>query len=323
MIKNLKIEVSKSASAITDLQCRSMRDNLLFTGIEEPELREGEYEDTEKLLCDFLRNEMQIGSQIPFHRVHRVGPYERQFDTPRPIVAKFERFKDREIVRMAAPKTLKGKPYGVREQFPKAVEGKRRLLYPEMKKAKNNKGNKVRLVRDKLFVNNREIVPEQHTEPSHPRSQEQREMQSNQGLERFRDPRSTIHSIEICAVTTTLGITAEVVLSTHVRRGKTSGLYSIRKNRQNQIFRLQRQTSLLNLSVEIETLSAKQPTDSKNIKRLHTLDMDKTCKMHRENLDADQGNNDLETNYIDIDKSPQLTQRLRVAHYLIYLYKLL
>ena len=102
---------------------------------------------------------MNIEPNISFHRVHRLGYNQRYSDYPRKIVAKFEHFKDRELVRLAAPKTLRGKYHGVREQFPKVVEDKRKLLYPEMKRAKADKTNKVRLVRDKLFVKNIKIKP--------------------------------------------------------------------------------------------------------------------------------------------------------------------
>ncbi|MEW8544668.1 MAG: hypothetical protein AB2693_14170 [Candidatus Thiodiazotropha sp.] len=155
----LKENATKFDSAITDLQCRSMRDNLIFTGIEEPEYVEGVPEDTERTLRNFLEQEMNIDKPIPFHRVHRLNNYERSENYPRSIVAKFERFKDRELVRTQAPKTLKGKPFGVREQFPKVIEDKRKLLYPEMKRARENKQNKVRLVRDRLYINNSQYVP--------------------------------------------------------------------------------------------------------------------------------------------------------------------
>ena len=103
-----------------------MRDNLLFTGIEEPELQEKEFEDTENTLYQFLAREMNISRAIPFHRVHRLGPVDRNHSYPRHIVAKFEHFKDGKSVRRAAPKTLKNKPFGVREQFPKEIEDKRK-----------------------------------------------------------------------------------------------------------------------------------------------------------------------------------------------------
>ena len=152
--------VTGAEGSITDLQCRSMRDNLLFTGIDEPTLVEGETEDTEKTLYSFLATEMNIHEKIAFHRVHRMGTRERENGGPRPIVAKFERFKDREYVRFQAPKTLRGKLYGVREQFPKVVEDQRKRLYPEAKRARaDSKQNKVRLVRDRLFINGSEYVP--------------------------------------------------------------------------------------------------------------------------------------------------------------------
>ena len=68
-------ELANSTSAFIDLQCRSMRENLIITGIKEQRLKEGENEDREELLRDFLKNEMQIDRPIHFHRVHRIGPY--------------------------------------------------------------------------------------------------------------------------------------------------------------------------------------------------------------------------------------------------------
>ena len=153
---DFKTKQDSAESKIIDLQCRSMRENLLFTGIEESIINN---ENTEELLQEFLSDKMQITDEIPFDRVHRVGKYKPDQIYPRAIVAKFEHFKDREKVRFSAPKTLKGSPYGVREQFPFEVESKRRLLYPEMKRARENKDNKVRLVRDKLYINDSEFKP--------------------------------------------------------------------------------------------------------------------------------------------------------------------
>ena len=53
---------------------------------------------------------------------------------------------------------MKGKPFGIREQFPKLIEQKRKALYPIAKEARKNPDNKVRLVRDRHFVNEEEIV---------------------------------------------------------------------------------------------------------------------------------------------------------------------
>ena len=158
---SLRSNQIKSDSTLIDLQCRSMRDNLVFTGIGEVTLKEDEeYEDVQKSLNTFLEYEMGIYEQIQFHRVHRIGAYDKDTanESPRPIIAKFEKFKDREYVGSTARDTLKGKPFGIREQFPKVIEQKRKALYPIAKEARKNPDNKVRLVRDRLFVKEEEIV---------------------------------------------------------------------------------------------------------------------------------------------------------------------
>ena len=104
---------------------------------------------------------MTIKDEIPFERVHRLGRYKPDQEKPRPIIAKFHRFKDRGILRQSARDTLTGTQYGVKEQFPIEVESKRRTLYPIMKKARENKENKVRMVRDRLFINDNEVAPQQ------------------------------------------------------------------------------------------------------------------------------------------------------------------
>ena len=139
------------------IQWRSMRDNLLFTGIAED--AETASEDVKGKLRDFVRTELGITESITFDRAHRIGKHDSQQSFPRPIVAKFHSFQEREMVRWAAPAALRGTRYGVREQFPAEIESVRKTLYPVMKAAKANKNNKVRLVRDKLFINNVQYIP--------------------------------------------------------------------------------------------------------------------------------------------------------------------
>jgi hypothetical protein len=112
-----------------DLQSRSMRDNLIFDGI--PGTHE---EDPEVIIKDFIRKEMEITDNMEFHRVHRMG--RKNGHKHRPIIAKFVLHKDKERVRRAAPGTLRGKPYGVNEQFPKEINERRKQLYPQYKAAK-------------------------------------------------------------------------------------------------------------------------------------------------------------------------------------------
>lgn len=129
-----------------------MRDNLLFTNIPEQTTVNNEgrrYEDTEAVTSKLIENRLNI-TDVKFERVHRVQPMGPRRDTPKPIVAKFSFFKDREAVRRSGFK-LKGTHYGIHEQFPEDVERKRRELYPLVTHFRKNNQRTV-LVRDRLFV---------------------------------------------------------------------------------------------------------------------------------------------------------------------------
>lgn len=114
-----------------------------------------------------MANELNLESSeyvqnLKFDRVHRLGPRRTNRQNPRPIIAKFERYSDREKVRKAGI-DLNSNPrskYKVREQFPKEIEDRRKLLYPVMYRLKANSENRVNLVRDKLYVNGQLYLPE-------------------------------------------------------------------------------------------------------------------------------------------------------------------
>ena len=318
---------SKSESRIIDLQCRSMRDNLLFTGIEEPELQEKEFEDTENTLNQFLAREMNISRAIPFHRVHRLGPVDRNQSYPRHIIAKFEHFKDRESVRRAAPKTLKNKPFGVREQFPKEIEDKRKKLYPQMKIAKRDERNKVKLIKDKLYINNVEYVPSD-SEDSNSYLSEQREPQrdyQNKGA------RPKTYNIRTERSERNYGPNkgyrySEQRLNTRANsrvngkdQRKTEPYYKERYFYQKPVYRHKNRLSTdrnadisRNLDVSVETRNSFEQLHnideeasatiglgierSKNVRKATSpLDSNLTFKKHREDSDSD----------IEVDNSPQ------------------
>ena len=147
------------SNELSELKARSMQQNLLFFGICEPPNKEKEY--IEPKIKDFMKHELDledpsIVDSIVFDRIHRLGrPNNTPGANPRPVVARFERYKDREVIREAA-KDLNSKRngYSIREQYPPEMEAKRRLLYPVMRQMQQNSQNRVALVRDKLFVNN-------------------------------------------------------------------------------------------------------------------------------------------------------------------------
>ncbi|KAK3094866.1 hypothetical protein FSP39_007262 [Pinctada imbricata] len=140
---------------VLDLKCRSMRDNLLFYGIPEED-----GEDCEESITELVSDKMKIRKVVRFERVHRVGRRRvgNHRGPPRPIVAKFSSYKDRDLVRKQAPRTLRGSNIWVQEQFPPEIEQRRKALYPVMKEERR-KNNKVRLVRDRLYINGTEYIP--------------------------------------------------------------------------------------------------------------------------------------------------------------------
>ncbi|MEW8547166.1 MAG: hypothetical protein AB2693_26950 [Candidatus Thiodiazotropha sp.] len=143
---------------LQEIKARSMQSNLVFYGL--GEAARGTNDHTEDKLKDFLKNELslekpEIINDMVFDRVHRLGrPRDNQDSNPRPIVAKFERYKDRELIRIAG-KDLNEKRNGfsIREQFPPEIEAKRKLLYPVMRSYLKDSRNRVALVRDKLYIN--------------------------------------------------------------------------------------------------------------------------------------------------------------------------
>ena len=81
-LHKLMDENKQIRDTITDLKCRSMKNNLIFTGLgEHPD------ENTEEKLRDFIYHELRIHFHIPFGNVHRFG--RSTGGRPRPIVAGF------------------------------------------------------------------------------------------------------------------------------------------------------------------------------------------------------------------------------------------
>ena len=132
-IRALEESNKRLHESVVDLKARSMRDNLLFHNIEEVER-----EDCTEVIYELLQEKLEIPDA-------------------RAIVAKFNFYPDRERIRRSASK-LKGTRIGISEQFPEEIEKVRQTLYPELRRAKAA-GQRVRLVRDKLFINDAEFLP--------------------------------------------------------------------------------------------------------------------------------------------------------------------
>ncbi|XP_060576681.1 uncharacterized protein LOC132733999 [Ruditapes philippinarum] len=154
LVNDKVIELQREKDLLRDevvyLQSQSMRNNLIFTNIEEAPTETPD--DTEKTLRSFLTNKMKLAQKfvddLQFERVHRIGAKTNHYS--RKIVAKFSLFKEREYVRKQW-KSLQGSNYFVQEQFPKEVNDIRRKLIPKLKEAKQA-GKRAWLAYDTLYI---------------------------------------------------------------------------------------------------------------------------------------------------------------------------
>ena len=108
---DINIKQSDTEEKLVDMQWRSMRENLIFTGLAEHGGRA--IENCENKVKEFISTELGIGQDISFDRVHRLGRFSSFQMFPRPIVAKFTFFKEKELVRAAAAQKLVGNRYRV------------------------------------------------------------------------------------------------------------------------------------------------------------------------------------------------------------------
>ena len=149
LITTLHNKVKQQNESILDLQCRSMRDNLVFTGLPaEPN------ENPETTLKSFLSNKMKVpnATKITFDRVHRSGPPSRQ---NRPIIAKLNPSSNKGLI-LSCGKNLRGTDFRVFEQLPQEVQERRKRLMPEFKKFKSDPSiKKVSWSVEKLIVDGR------------------------------------------------------------------------------------------------------------------------------------------------------------------------
>ena len=146
----MKKIVNELQTEVVDLRCRSMRKNVVFTNIPQ----DNNEEDVENVVKKFMTEKMQIvnADSLEIARAHIFGRSRK--DKPRPIVVRFEKFKEKQLVTKNG-KNLAGTKYGVNDQYMK----KRSQLFPILRKAREKNLKAVMSV-DKLFINNILFNPE-------------------------------------------------------------------------------------------------------------------------------------------------------------------
>ena len=149
----LKLTNKKLTDDIVDLQSRSMRDNLLFFNFDElPTPSARSEENCVAKILDFCINHLNIPDareSIKIDRANRIGIYDNT--KKRPILVKFNCFQDKTSIKQCAYTSLKNSHYRVSDQYPKAIQNRRRALIPHLINARDSNKRAV-LSYDKLYI---------------------------------------------------------------------------------------------------------------------------------------------------------------------------
>nr|XP_006821402.1 PREDICTED: uncharacterized protein LOC102806061 [Saccoglossus kowalevskii] len=144
-------EVKTMRKQNDDKDNRDRRCNLIFRGIEQTNSSK-DWDTTENIIKDLIRDKLGIVKEVIFERVHRLAgtPFSL---AGRPIIARFSFFKDKEHVLRNAF-NLKGSEISIDEDFSPRMRGIRsKLLAKRRQILACDSTAKVRLRFDKLFVN--------------------------------------------------------------------------------------------------------------------------------------------------------------------------
>ena len=94
------------------------------------------------MIENFIRNTLNINEPVVIQRSHRLGKATpknaigQKANAPRPIIANFLDFRQREAIRAA--RTILRHPQGIAEDFPYEVRKARESLIPQLKELKRN-----------------------------------------------------------------------------------------------------------------------------------------------------------------------------------------
>ena len=146
----LREEKETVETKLDELECQSLRGNLLFYCLPENDMEN--CVSTIKELCTKVL-EIPSAKDHLIEKAHRIG--RKSHGKPRPILATYHYIAEREDVRLKSydkADDLKKAGYGVGINLPKTVRDVRRTLYEPMRAARQE-GKRVKFVGKRLFIN--------------------------------------------------------------------------------------------------------------------------------------------------------------------------
>lgn len=152
-LEQQKQENRQLKDQLLSAECQSRRDNLKFYGI--PENRG---ENCELIITQICKDSGLDINTWSIVRSHRLGPYDR--NRIRPIIVKFNHFKERELVWMSRHMIRSEQAVSIGEDFPVEIDQRRKALYPILQAALNFRDPenadfryRAKIVKDKLIIN--------------------------------------------------------------------------------------------------------------------------------------------------------------------------
>ena len=144
-------KILQQTDQITDLKCRSMRDNVVINGI--PEGTNETWEQSKEKFKTFLKDDLKIQdtNDVMIDRVHRTG--QKNGRKPRPLIAKLINTTSKDTIFKNVKNLKNKKEISVQEQLPPEVSECRKRLWAKYKEAKTNSANKVSWATDRLIIN--------------------------------------------------------------------------------------------------------------------------------------------------------------------------
>ena len=172
--KEVQNEVFELKKQILYMETYSRRENAKFFGLpEEQNTSNGEErmqdgtqlpaEDSKEVVYNFLEEHLKIDrphDKIEFQRVHRLGKPNAGAN-PRPIIARFLRYGDKQLVMDRARKYLKNTAFNIYDDIPKPLYDSRKGQLKKLREARE-KGYTAFFSKahpDKMFVNGKYIAP--------------------------------------------------------------------------------------------------------------------------------------------------------------------
>ena len=144
--KESKFKISDLRKQLLYLETYSRKENVKFFGIDEVVLAsevDSPPKNTRDLVFKFLENKLRIENprgRIEFQRVQRLGKPNNSSDKARPIIARFLRYSDKEMVMDQARKELKSQEDKQFSVFNDKTKELYEIWKSQMKKFKEARG---------------------------------------------------------------------------------------------------------------------------------------------------------------------------------------